>query len=110
MTISIHWSGGNSIGALYRLKKGDLTRVGHNWMAGRLKVGDVVMCLQQSGDCFYEYILIEMSATRVKGITKSKFGSYTFGTQIGVKVLEGRDFHLVAAGEQIQYIAGSKTK
>lgn len=94
------WGSGASIGTMYKLSKKDLDRVGSCWMSGRLMVGDLVLCIRHSGDCFYDYILVEEGANFYEGIPGSEFGSYTLGTK--VKEFSNKEYHLLAAGETIK--------
>jgi len=95
------WGTGNNIGQTYRLTERDLTKVGHSWMEGRLKVDDLVVCSTHSGDCFYDYILVKEYANGLRGIPESKFGAYAFGNEDSVE-LTAREFHLLMAGEFVE--------
>src|SRR4051812_48444122 len=46
------------IGRVYVVADHDLGRVGECWMRGRLLVGDLIVALRHSGDCFYDYQLV----------------------------------------------------
>jgi hypothetical protein len=93
------WGTGATIGAMYRVRDTrQLSRVGHCWMAGRLKVGDLLLCVGHSGDCFFNYILVEECANGLKGIPESRFGAYVLGELIPLRPT-AREFHLLAAGE-----------
>ncbi len=97
-----NWGGGASIGQLYQFKdEHDLKRMGSCWMAGRVRIGDVALCLQHSGDCFHTYILMERYANGLKGIPGARFGACTFGEQLMPRLSE-RAFHLLAAGEFVK--------
>lgn len=76
------WNAGNFVGRIYKLDATDMTRVGDCWMRGRLKVGDLALCIHQSGDCFFNYILLESTLNSIRGIPQSKFGSYCFGGEM----------------------------
>jgi hypothetical protein len=77
-----NWGSGAEIGALYRIRPEDFGRVGCCWMAGRLKDGDLVLCVAHSGDCFFDYILIYEYANGIEGIPGSSFGAYTLGSKV----------------------------
>lgn len=95
-----NWRGGAIEGALYRIGADDLDRVGSCWMKGRLKIGDLVLCIKHSGGCFYDYILVtEYANPSIQGIPGSMFGAYTLGKKEAE--LNYKDFHLVAAGESV---------
>jgi hypothetical protein len=78
----------------------DLERIGHCWMEGRLKLGDVVLCFDHSGDCFNDYILIEVFHNGIRGIPESKFGAYTLGTETKWQP-SNKEYHLLLAGENV---------
>ena len=96
------WGQGNQIGQCYRITEPDLSRVGHSWMEGRLRAGDLVLCCEHSGDYFYDYILVYEYDNALKGLPQSKFGSYTLSTPVVWELL-AREFHLLMAGESIPY-------
>lgn len=98
--IDRQWMTGNAIGKVYVLAEGDLQRVGHCWMNGRLLLGDVAMCIRHSGDAFFDYILLDIGSNYVKGIPGSKFGSYSLSTEDEWMPTD-KEFHLLAAGESI---------
>lgn len=77
------WREGAELGALYRITDStDRGRVGCCWMAGRLRVGDTMLCVRHSGDCFYQYILVEVLGNGIRGIPQSEFGAYVFGDRV----------------------------
>lgn len=55
---------GVKIGMVYQLRREDLGRIGNCWLAGRLRVRDLAVALRHSGDCFYDYQLIEGGRTK----------------------------------------------
>ncbi|MBA7710292.1 hypothetical protein ES703_119232 [subsurface metagenome] len=95
-----NWGEGNDVGCVYIFDKEDLNRVGNCWMDGRLRVGDIVLCVGHSGDCFYDYILIGAGNNFVEGIPDSEFGSYTLSNQLKWKPTN-KEFHLLCAGESL---------
>jgi len=84
---------GVAVGDLFRLDDGDYDhRIGNCWAKGRLKHGDILVALRHSGDCFFNYLLLEHS----KGIggpdrtpklwlkpVTMEIGAYTLGRPIG---------------------------
>jgi hypothetical protein len=95
------WStGGHHPGLVLTLSENDLERVGNCWMRGRLRAGDVVMCMEHSGDCFWNYALLECFANGYRLIAGSKFGAYTLGTPHEWQPTT-REFHLLMAGESV---------
>lgn len=97
------WGGGNRIGALYYMRKHDLHRVGNSFMKGRLHEGDIVMCIAHTGDCFYDYILIEYGQNFIKGILNSRFGAYAMEDTL-MEVSE-KEYHQIMTGD---FVSGDK--
>lgn len=96
------WGTGASIGGLVVFdSEQSLQRVGSCWMAGRVKVGDVALCISHSGDCFYNYILVEIGGNFIRGLPGSEFGAYVFGRPIKSWTPTDREHHLLCAGESI---------
>ena len=95
------WGTGNDIGRIYKLSDADTGRVGNCSMKGRLHAGDIVMCIAHSGDCFFDYILLEVGENFVKGLPGLEFGSYCFGAEPLAWYPSKRDFHLLCAGESL---------
>lgn len=103
------WAGVR-VHSVYRVRQADLERVGYCWMKGRLLVDDLVMPIDQSGDCFFTYLLIEggrmrgMSTVNAEGKHSYKavagvtFGAYALGTLHDEQPTE-REYHLLRAGE-----------
>ena len=100
------WGNGASIGSLVVFSdEMDLQRIGNCWMNGRVKIGDVAMPIGRSGDCFYNYILIEVGGNFITGIPGSRFGAYFFGLPIESWKPDDREFQLLCAGESIIFPA-----
>lgn len=80
-------------------------------MAGRLKRGDVAIIVGHSGDGFHDYCLLEKGFYFTKNgktvpgaqiINESKFGAYYVGRELTPR-LSKKDFHLLMAGEMIEF-------
>ena len=95
-----NWNEGNSIGTMYVLEEKDLSRIGHSWMEGRLRAGDVVLCTAHSGDYFNDYILIDVYSNGINAILGASFGAYTMGTPTQWQP-SAREYHLLLAGERV---------
>jgi hypothetical protein len=116
MRLNRDWqTGGIQIGKVYRLAERDLGRVGHCWMAGRLRVGDLVTPLRISGDGFYEWQLIEDGFTlcadgvRAPGFSVAKgarFGAYCMGTLLDTQPTES-EWHLMMGGQSVHFTGES---
>ena len=75
--------GNETIGSLVRIMGvGDQERVGHCWMAGRLRVGEVVQVLQHAGDYFYNYALVRVYGDSIQLEPGVRFGAYSLGTPL----------------------------
>jgi len=57
------WRGALGDGLIVRLDEpqGFEHRLGHTWAQGRLREGDLLLCLGQSGDCFHDWLLLDHS-------------------------------------------------
>lgn len=82
---------GAVFGRVFRLRHADLDRVGHCWMRGRLREGDLVMPVKPSGDCFFDYELLEGGFTLHDGGRQGpgyrwcrggRFGAYSCGVPL----------------------------
>ncbi len=96
------WGGGNDVGAVYFMENLlDLNRVGNCWIDGRLKLGDVVLCTQHTGDCFYDYVLLQTFTNGLRAIiTTPGWGAYALNKKMQWKPT-ARQFHLLLAGESV---------
>ena len=104
------WGRGNEIGAVYVLNAECTARVGGGWMKGRLRAGDIALCIEHTGDGFFDYILLETGENFVKGIPASRFGSYCFGVGACRWLPSDREFHLLCAGESITIPISERTQ
>lgn len=108
------WGGNAQIGKAYIVRPVDLGRVGYCWMRGRLKVGDIVLPLRHSGDCFYDYVLAEggdwltlgknPNVPAFRRIVQDTFGAYQIGDLLSVQPTD-REWHLLMAGETVNFSA-----
>lgn len=74
------WGGNLAQGNLILVtSEEDCQRVGNCWMKGRLRVGDVIMVIEHSGDCFYDFCLVEVYSNSIKALTGTQFGAYSLG-------------------------------
>lgn len=67
------------VGSLWRIRDPKSVRVGDCFLAGRLKKGDLFLCVCHSGDCFQTYMYVEKYANRLVGKPELNFGSYGIG-------------------------------
>jgi hypothetical protein len=93
-------TGGHHQGLIVRLSAEDNERVGHCWMEGRLKDGDLAMAIEQSGDCFWDYQLLEKDAVGYRLIKESEFSAYVLGKKHEYQP-SPREVRLLLAGESV---------
>lgn len=82
--------GGVNIGDIHELEEGFESRLGHSWAQGRLKVGDHMLALRHTGDCFFEWMLLNAAPftlldeeyMRYDPVPKA-FGAYVTGKLVG---------------------------
>ena len=93
------WGTGATNGIIYRYDHArDKCRIGNcEWLP---EDGDLCLCVGHSGDYFHDYIALRKYGDG-KMIKFGEFGAYPFGVEIGK--LDKRSFHLVQAGEPIEF-------
>lgn len=67
------------VGRLWRIKDPKTVSVGNCFLSGRLKPGDLFLCVEHSGDCFQTYIYIEEYTNCMIAQPQWSFGSYGIG-------------------------------
>ena len=82
--------------------------VGTNWAKGRLKPGDILLCEELSGDCFYTWYLLgythytDNQDVHVRlELVPHTFGAYAMKAHKLTGFTE-RDYHLLLAGEKVE--------
>ncbi len=78
------------------------SRIGNCWMAGRLKKGDLLLCLEHAGDCFHNFMLIEKTNNAWRGIPGSKFGAYS-GLAKPLGTVDDATYDALRTGEWINF-------
>jgi len=87
------WRGALGEGLIVRLDEphGFEHRLGHTWARGRLREGDLLLCLEQSGDCFHDWLLLDHSVgtagderepTLFLRTVPAPLGAYTMGRAV----------------------------
>lgn len=87
------WRGALGEGLIVRLDEphGFEHRLGHTWARGRLREGDLLLCLEQSGDCFHDWLLLDHSVGTAGGervptlflrTVPAPLGAYTMGRAV----------------------------
>ena len=94
---SSNWGGNANIGDIYLYTDDDKDRIGN--VIRKPKSGDLCLCLERSGDCFYTYLVIRPSKDGYK--KAFTFGAYQFGKGKSRKISK-RKFHLLQAGETVK--------
>jgi len=100
--------GSHHPGLILRISQADFERVGDCWMNGRLLEDDLIMCLEHSGDCFYDYVLLDhgwlLNGGEFAGrpgyrlIMESRFGAYVLGVPFEYQATT-KEFHQLMAGQ-----------
>jgi hypothetical protein len=96
------WHGTAHVGHTYIITDAILARAAHGdtWFAGRLKSGDLLLCVKHSGDYFYDYALLERNPNGLKVLLPEGVCGYHLG-QPTAEQLTARECHLLMAGESI---------
>lgn len=99
-------TGGIDIGDMRRLTGEFESRLGHSWVRGRLKHGDILVAIAHSGDCFHDYLLLNHSRVTRAGAKQlyldpvpHSFGAYTLGEPMGR--LGSKQLDLIMTGQDI---------
>jgi len=66
------------VGRIFVIRRPSTVHVGNCFMAGRLRVGDVVLCTGHGGDCFQGYRFLQVYANCLLP-TEYTFSSYGIG-------------------------------
>jgi len=89
------------VGSLWRIKSPKSVRVGDCFLAGRLKKGDLFLCICHNGDCFQIYIYVEEYANCLIGKPEWNFGSYGIGDAERIDITN-EDFLKLKEGNRIE--------
>ena len=81
-------------------------RVGNDWAAGRLKIGDIILCDEVSSDHFYDFYLVDFTDYSNRDGVRMTLIPYKFGAyDMSAKKIDGltkKEYHLLMAGEQVE--------
>ena len=91
----------NLVGIIWRIKDPESVRIGDCFLAGRLKKGDLFLCVCHSGDCFQSYIYVEEYDNCLISKPEYGFGSYGIGDAEGVNIT-GEEFAKLKDGGRIE--------
>ena len=80
--------------------------VGNCWAAGRLKPGDIILCDELAGDCFYNFYLIDYTDYQNHNGVNMRLVPYKFGAyKMAAKKLHGfttKDYGLLLGGQEVE--------
>ncbi len=91
------------VGKLWRINNPDTVRVGNCFLKGRLKKGDLFLCVRHTGDCFQQYIYVEEYTNRWVSRPQWNFGSYGIGDSAPVSTPNGA-FELLRDGGHVDLV------
>lgn len=90
------------VGRLFRVNNPNTIRVGHCFMRGRIKHGDLVLCVAHTGDWFQDYIFVAEYENGWKGLPNYRFGSYGIGDAERLDlILKDSQIELLKEGELV---------
>ena len=99
------------VGKFWRIEDPETVRVGDCFLKGRLKSGDIFLCIGHGGDCFQNYIYTRVhdcnpwdgSVLDIETIKNLEFGSYGIGDakEVDFNISES-DFNRLKAGGSIR--------
>lgn len=94
-------------GYMYRLDEFDLDKVGDCWAAGRLKAGDLLLCVDTIDDNNYAYLLIQEKVTSTSTIAIVMVDQRLYGESLGTAeyALPDAAFNLLQWGSSIALLA-----
>ena len=74
------------VGNIWQIKNPKSVDIGNCFLAGRLKKNDLFLCTGHSGDCFQDYIYIEIYDNRLVSKPEWNFGSYGIGNAKKIEI------------------------
>lgn len=86
------------VGNLFKVNNPYTIRVGNSFFEGRIRKGDMILCVGHSGDCFQTYMFIEDRGNGIKAHRHYKFGSYGAGDSTRIEI-EPETFQALIIGE-----------
>ena len=89
------------VGNIWRIKDPKSVRIGNCFLAGRLKKGDLFLCVRHSGDCFQDYIYVEEYANCLISKPECRFGSYGIGDAERIDINE-EEFDKLKNGGRVE--------
>jgi len=91
------------VGNIWRIKDPKSVCVGDCFLAGRLKKGDLFICIGHSGDCFQDYMYIEEYANCLIGKPEWSFGSYGIGDAEKIEITN-KEFETLKSGGRVEKV------
>lgn len=86
------------VGKLWRIVEPSSVSMGDCFLNGRLKAGDLFLCVNHSGDCFQDYIYVKEYSNWLIGNPTYRFGSYGIGNSEQVELFDGEFAKLASGG------------
>jgi len=92
------------VGNLWRINNPETVRVGDCFLNGRLKSGDLFLCISHTGDYFQDYIYVKEYENCLVGKPEWRFGSYGIGDSELVELQDG-EFGRLRSGGRIERLS-----
>jgi len=93
------------VGKLWRITDPKTVRIGDCFLEGRLKKGDLFLCIKHSGDCFQNYMYIKEYMNAYEPYKQWTFGSYGIGDSTTVEITK-EQLALLKIGEIVYKTVG----
>jgi hypothetical protein len=90
------------VGNVYRIVKPESINIGHCFLRGRLKAGDLFYCQEHAGDRFQNYVYIWEGWNQLIYQPEHRFGAYGIGDSVKVSIPADLIDRMVM-GEYIQF-------
>jgi hypothetical protein len=89
------------VGNLWRINDPNSVRVGDCFLNGRLKKGDLFLCIRHDGDCFQYYMYVSEASNCLTGKPIWTFGSYGIGDAKRIDMKDG-EFEILKNGGYVE--------
>lgn len=93
----------NLVGWIFRIGEPETVRMGDCFFDGRLKKGDLVLCVRHSGDYFQDYIFLQEYENALEGLPDFNFGSYGIGKSERIFECTPDQFYKLCAGGSVDF-------
>ena len=89
------------VGSIWRIKDPKSVRIGDCFLAGRLKKGDLFLCVGHSGDCFQDYIYVEEYENCLISKPEWRLGSYGMGDAERIEIAD-EEFEILKKSGRVE--------